>query len=117
MKLPKQLRNELISGLLPLLLPVKENTEVVKKVEGQTLIYRGIKEDQKGNPIKPGIEYVFRENVQVSVNHKRRILEIIDRAKTQEGMQEDLARYLVKFGISKETITESIPEHLRTKQI
>lgn len=115
MKLPKQQQKELINGLLPLLEDVLENTERVRTVEGRTLIYEGWKEDQNGKPIHPGTEYTIREPIQVPVNHARRIREVIDKAKTLEGMNEDLARYLVKFGKSKQAITDSIPEHLRTQ--
>lgn len=115
MKLPKQQQKEIIDGLLPLLEDVLENTERVRKVEGRTLIYEGVTKDQDGKQIEPATEYVYREPIQVPVKHKRRIREVIDKAKTLEGMNEDLARYLVKFGKSKQAITDSIPEHLRTK--
>lgn len=116
MRLPKQEQKEIIDGILPLLLAAKENTERVRKVIGRTLIYEGVTKDKDDKPIHPGIEYVYREPVQVQVNHKRRIREIIEKSKTLEDMQEDLSRYLVKFGKSKEAITGSIPEHLRTKK-
>lgn len=115
MKLPKQQQTEIINGLLPLLEDLLENTERVKKVEGRKLIYQGVTKDQTGAQIKPDTMYTFREQIQVPMNHKRRLREVIDKATTLEGMNEDLARYLVKFGKSKQAITDSIPEHLRTQ--
>lgn len=111
MKLPKQQRDEIVKGLLPLLINTTEQTERVRRVMGRTLIYQGVTKDKGGKNILPGKEYVFSDTVQVPVNHKRRILEVIDRAPTMQGMEEDLARYLVKFGQSKEAITESIKSH------
>lgn len=115
MKLPKQQKDEIINGLLPLLIPVVEQQERVRKVEGRKCIYEGVTEDQKGNLIRPDEIYVLKDTVQVPVNHKSRLAEVIKRAATLDGMNEDLARYLVKFGKSKDAITESIPQHLRTK--
>lgn len=100
-------RAEIIDGLLPLLAETYEDQEEQKKCEGRILIYNGVKEDKEGKPIKPGIEYVYTEKVPVKVDHEKRLNEIIDRAKTMDGMMEDLSRYLVKYGESKEAITQS----------
>lgn len=116
MKLPKKEQKEIIDGLLPLLKNVIEHTESVRKVMGRTLIYEGVTKDKDGKPIHPGTQYVYRAPIEVPVNHERRIRHIIELSKNLEDMQEDLSRYLVKFGRSKEAITDSIPAHLRTKK-
>jgi len=108
MKLPKQERDVIINGLLPLLIDVKETTTHVRTMKGRTLIYQGVTKDKDGKQIKPGTMYVFSDEIEVSVNHRRRMLEIIDRARNQAGMEEDLSRYVVKFGKSKEAIQASI---------
>jgi len=111
-------RAELIDGLLPLLAEAWEEQEEQKTCEGRQLIYNGIIKDKEGNPIKPGIDYVYTDKVSVKVDHEARINEIINRAKTMDGMMEDLSRYLVKYGESKEAITESRKqdEELRKKK-
>jgi hypothetical protein len=108
MILPKQQRNEIINGLLPLLSEVIEHTQRVTKRMGATVLQNGVTHDLKGQPINPHILYAFMDSVPVKVNHRRRLLEVIDKAPTVKGMEEDLARYLIKFGKSKEAITESI---------
>jgi hypothetical protein len=117
MILPHEQKMQIIEGLLPLLIECDENTERVRKVEGRHLIYQGITKDVNGKQIVPGKQYVFSETVRIKVNHKNRLKDVIKNAKTIEGMQDDLARYLVKFGKSKDAITESLPQHLRTKQL
>jgi hypothetical protein len=108
MILAKSMRNELVNGLLPLLGEHVEQTERVTSKMGVNVIKAGTTTDVKGKPIEPYILYAFAETVQVKVNHKKRLLEVIKRAPTKEGMMEDLARYLVKYGKSKEAISESI---------
>jgi hypothetical protein len=110
-------RAELINGLLPLMDPTAtEEQEEQKKCEGRTLIYNGVTEDKEGKPIQPGIEYLCAEKVQVPINHEKRLNEVIDRAKTMEGMMEDLSRYLVKYGTSKEAIKKSRRRDERNRQ-
>lgn len=109
-------RAEIIDGLLPLLAETYEEQEEQKKCEGRTLIYNGVKEDKEGNQIKPGIEYVYTEKIPVKVDHEKRLNEIIDRASTMDGMMEDLSRYLVKYGTSKEAIKKSRRRDERNRQ-
>jgi hypothetical protein len=116
MILPKEQESEIIEGLLPLLVDCFENTERVRTVPGSTLIKEGVNFDVKGKRIVATKKYVIADTVRIQVNHKRRLREVINRAKTLDGMNDDLARYLVKFGQSKQAITDSIPEHLRTNK-
>lgn len=99
-----------------MLMDVMEQTERVRKVQGRTLIYQGITKDKAGNQIRPAILYSFSETVQVRVNHRRRLLEVINKAKSMDGMNEDLARYLAKFAMSRDTITQSINSQLNTRK-
>lgn len=108
-------RAEIIDGLLPLLAETWEEQEEQKTAQGRTLIYQGVTKDKEGNPIKPGIDYVYTDKVNVKVDHEKRLNEIIDRAKTMDGMMEDLSRYLVKYGTSKEDITQSRKNDERTR--
>lgn len=109
-------RAEIINGLLPLLAETWEDQEEQKECEGRTLIYNGITKDKEGNPINPGISYVYAEKVPVKVDHEQRINEVINRAPTMEGMMEDLSRYLVKYGTSKEAIKKSRRRDERNRQ-
>jgi sulfur transfer protein SufE len=109
-------RAEIINGLLPLLAETYEEQEEQKECEGRTLIYNGVTEDKEGNPIQPGINYVYAEKVQVKVDHEKRLNEVIDRARTMDGMMEDLSRYLVKYGTSKEAIKKSRRRDERNRQ-
>jgi len=116
MKISKQHRQEIIDGLLPLLKQLTEPRNYTKEVEGSTLINTyNIRKDLKGKPIHPGTKYLIEETEQVKVDHLKKLRQVIDRATNLEGMNEDLARYLVKYGKSKQLITDSLPEHLRTK--
>jgi hypothetical protein len=113
MILPRKEKKEIIDGLVPLLIEVKELKVRMRKVMGKMLLDEGVMFDVKGKPIFAGIEYVISDECYIPVNHRRRINEIIDRSKNMQDLQEDLARYLVKFGKSKEAITDSIPPSLR----
>jgi hypothetical protein len=113
MKIPKDLEKEIIDGMLPLLKKVVEEKEHIKKVEGRALIYEGITKDKDGKQIRPGTLYVISEIRTMPVNHGRRLREIIEKSKNMADLNEDLARYLVKFGISKQAITDSIPNSMR----
>lgn len=116
MILPEKEKNEIIDGIMALLVDCFENTERVRKVYGSQLVKEGVNFDVKGKRVIATKQYVISDTVRTRVNHKRRLREVIDRAKTMAGMEDDLARYLIKFGKSKEAITESIPEHSRTKK-
>lgn len=107
---------EIINGLLPLLAEIWEEQEEQKQCEGRTLIYNGITEDKKGNPIQPGIMYEYADKVKVKVNHEQRLNEVINRAPTMQGMMEDLSRYLVKYGTSKAAIKKSRRRDERNRQ-
>jgi sulfur transfer protein SufE len=109
-------RAEIINGLLPLLAETYEDQEEQKKCEGRVLIYNGITKDKEGNQINPGIEYVYADKVSVKIDHEKRLNEVIDRAKTMDGMMEDLSRYLVKYGTSKEAIKKSRRRDERNRQ-
>lgn len=108
MKLTKEERNAFITGLLPLLMDGFESTDFVKEVEGVSLIQRGITKDVHGKQIHPGTMYKLLETSQVAVNHKRRLLQVIEKAQTRQGMKDDLARYLAKYAKSKQVISDSI---------
>lgn len=109
-------RAEIINGLLPLLAETWEEQEQQKEAEGRTLIYNGVTEDKEGNPIQPGITYVYADKVRVKVNHEERLNEVINRAPTMDGMMADLSRYLVKYGTSKEAIKKSRRRDERNRQ-
>jgi hypothetical protein len=109
-------RAEIINGLLPLLAETWEEQEQQKQCEGRTLIYNGVTKDKEGNQIDPGIDYVYAEKISVKVDHEQRLNEVINRAPTMEGMMEDLSRYLVKYGTSKEAIKKSRRRDERNRQ-
>lgn len=98
---------EIINGLLPLLKETTEDVEEQKECEGRTLIYNGITEDVKGNPIQPGTMYVYTDITTIKVDHEERLKEVIKRAPDMPGMMADLSRYLVKYGKSKNAIKNS----------
>lgn len=116
MKLSKQHQQEIINGLLPLLQELTEPRNYTKEVEGSTLINTyNIRKDLKGKAIHPGTKYMIEETEQVKVDHLKKLRQVIERAGNLDDMNEDLARYLVKYGKSKQAITDSLPAHLRTK--
>lgn len=94
MKLSKDQRNAIVSGILPKLLEVEEAETRVKKVKGILLIYDGTHKDANGNQIKPGEEYTIEETRTVKVNHARRLIKLINDARNYEEMVQNAAVYL-----------------------
>lgn len=115
MKLPDREVKTIIDGLLPLLAPVFEETTVNKTVEGRQLIYQGVTKDEKGKQIQPAGLYTVNKTVKTEVNHGRHLRKVIEMAKDKQGLEDDLARYLIKFGQSKEAISASINTDLQNQ--
>lgn len=112
MRLPPEEQKSLIKGLLPLLPPKKEKTQQLVKCKGAELLKMGHTVDYKERPINPKTEYVYPRDIEVSVNHERRLRHLIERAKNMEEMNDFLAIYLSENGLSKEAIRASIDKDL-----
>lgn len=109
MKLPKDLKRKIINDLLPLLQEdAQESQEVFKKTSGFEVAKKGVTHDLKGQPIIFTKEYYISFTAIRPVNHVRRMLKIMELNANWADIEEDLSRYLVKWGKSKEAITDSI---------
>lgn len=106
MNIPKEVANELVAQLLPMLKEVKYIVTKSKIVQsGKQLINSGIYKTESGEQILPGQTYTTRVPVYGLVNHEKKIKKIILEAKTEAQMDNDLGLYLAKNARSLEAIT------------
>jgi len=96
MKVSKQDLNKLLKGMEELLAPAYQKKHSSKM--GHTLIGEGVFKDAKGKDINPKLMYKTIEQGQ-PINHNRAMKQIIKDAKDEKIMQENLAAYLLKYGI------------------
>lgn len=109
MFLTKQVKKDLLKKLLQVLGEPKTETVYQKeRISGRTLIYQGQTKTKTGKQILPGQTYERSTLVEVNVNHKRRIMRLMDQAKNQEELTDLLGSYLAKYADKKEDLKKAI---------
>ena len=93
MELNNRVKSALISSTLDILIPAKN--EVLRYRFGMSLINQGIK-DVNGMPIDPRLQYLVKEYE--DVDHKKALENIIEKSKTNDEVDNNIAAYIVRYG-------------------
>lgn len=113
MKLPKQQLNQILDGMAEMLGPAEFDSTAVEEITGAELIKRGVRSFKNASGIteivNPLGKYVQSRPVKVSVNHRRKMKQLIEEARDEDDMQTKLGAYLVKYARSMPEVCASIP--------
>lgn len=109
--MPAKDKKKMLDELEGMLLPFKEKTTVIRRRKGSYLLNNGITEIRS----KAGIftmvsaakDYDVSEVVEVPVNHRRRMSQLLEEAKDMAEAEQKLGEYVARFANPSNFISSS----------